>query len=488
MMGCPLAPPPTPPTEDYTFNDASGIRVWGGYNSASSSPEPARSWTTLGTLPPGDPSGQAEHQVVACGGKIYMIGGIQVSSFSLTRPGWPAWSSGWQMIDASSCRAFDPSTNTISTLAPLRIPRRQFGATVIGNYIIVAGGITNVLGTDAFGPQVGDISTNTVEIYDPIDNSWNFLQSMNYARPYCRLETVGGNIYAIGGAVAYGAGIPSLWQGVRNTTVEMYNFVDNSWNFISPMPITPGDVSTWGPTNHMTASLGGKIHVMGGFTGDWNFPSPASTRHMIYDPLSKAWSVEPVLDLPRQNAACVVMGGKIFLMGGTQWRGPTSTTDVVPKTATYYDPSLVQMPQITHQGEDFYVSAQRGGPKTFVIPHPEHKGKMLRHACVEAPTRGTNIYEYQIEVKEHNATTEIALPSYFSHINTRPRVYVRTENAFSTCYGKVNEELTRAIIRTEKPGIFNIMVTAIRKDPAAVKYASSIYIDDPIIPKDIPLA
>ena len=26
--------------------------------------------------------------------------------------------------------------------------------------------------------------------------------------------------------------------------------------------------------------------------------------------------------------------------------------------------------------------------KTFVIPHPEHEGKMLRHACVEAPTRG----------------------------------------------------------------------------------------------------
>ena len=61
-----------------------------------------------------------------------------------------------------------------------------------------------------------------------------------------------------------------------------------------------------------------------------------------------------------------------------------------------------------------------GRPKTFVIPHPEHEGKMLRHACIEAPTRGTNIYEYQLEATESNQTTEIALPSYFKHINGRP--------------------------------------------------------------------
>ena len=103
------------------------------------------------------------------------------------------------------------------------------------------------------------------------------------------------------------------------------------------------------------------------------------------------------------------------------------------------------------------------------MPHPEHEGKMLRHACIEAPTRGTNIYEYQLEATEPNQTTKIALPSYFKHINGRPRVYVTPKNVLSTCCGDVDEELIHAIILTEKPGIFNVMVTGVRKDPGSCK-------------------
>ena len=110
----------------------------------------------------------------------------------------------------------------------------------------------------------------------------------------------------------------------------------------------------------------------------------------------------------------------------------------------------------------------------FIIPHPEHEGKMLRHACIEAPTRGTNIYEYQLEATEPNQTTKIALPSYFKHINGRPRVYVTPKNVLSTCCGDVDAELIHAIILTEKPGIFNVMVTGVSQiKPGAVKYAPS---------------
>ena len=98
----------------------------------------------------------------------------------------------------------------------------------------------------------------------------------------------------------------------------------------------------------------------------------------------------------------------------------------------------------------------------------------------------TNIYEYQFEATEANQTTEIVLPSYFKHLNGRPRVYVAAENVFSGCYGKVNEDLTHIIVQTEKKGTFNVLVTGVRKDPGAIKYSSSIYIDEPIAPKDLP--
>ena len=124
--------------------------------------------------------------------------------------------------------------------------------------------------------------------------------------------------------------------------------------------------------------------------------------------------------------------------------------------------------------------------KTFTIPHPTVEGKMLRHACIEAPTRGTNLYEYQINVETDNASTVISLPEYFSSLNRRHRVYVYPENTLSRCCGSVNDAGTHAIIQTEKAGIFNVMITGVRKDIGAVQYSATEYIDDPIDLKDIP--
>ena len=145
--------------------------------------------------------------------------------------------------------------------------------------------------------------------------------------------------------------------------------------------------------------------------------------------------------------------------------------------------SVSQNIRFTFQGEDFYVPTARGGPKTFIIPHPEYEGKMLRHACLEAPTRGTNVYEYQIEVTEPNHTTTIPLPSYFKHINGRGRVYV---SGHGGGYGKINKTLTAAIIETKGTGHFNVMVTGVRKDEEALAYSAIEDIDAPIAIEDIP--
>jgi hypothetical protein len=110
----------------------------------------------------------------------------------------------------------------------------------------------------------------------------------------------------------------------------------------------------------------------------------------------------------------------------------------------------------------------------------------LRHACIEAPTRGTNIYEYQVTTEKDNDETHVELPSYFPLLNGRPRVYASAVTGFSHVYGDVNEARTHAVIRTEKAGTFNIMVTGVRKDPGAVGYSETEHIDDPIAPEDIP--
>ena len=188
-------------------------------------------------------------------------------------------------------------------------------------------------------------------------------------------------------------------------------------------------------------------------------------------------------NISRAYFQCAALGGKLYAAGGMWFEIGGASPDF--NSVETYTPPFAMTPQITYQGEDFYLNASRGGPKTFVIPHPEHEGKMLRHACLEAPTRGTNVYEYQITTTEDNQITAISLPSYFKHINGSPNVFVSPKNVLSTCYGNVNDDLTAALITTEKPGTFNVMVTGVRKDPDAVAYSATECIDEPIAVEDI---
>ena len=312
-----------------------------------------------------------------------------------------------------------------------------------------------------------------------------------------------------------------------------------AWHYMR-LAQEPKAFDTVGTIGCMSAAIGGRIYVMGGNRGvGYNShgvadngiaPYYGSTEpnHAVYsydtnqsgaaytfydwdntgqtDSSSNGsgeWTIEPSMPTACCGGVAVALGGKIYVVGGgdsicslQEWTSPNA--DPFPVDASsisnihntnrvqVFTPPTTSMPQITHQGEDFYLNISRGGPKTFVIPHPEHEGKMLRHACLEAPTRGTNVYEYQMTTTEGNQVTEIPLPSYFKHINGSPKIFVSPTNVLSTCYGNVNEDLTAALITTEKPGTFNVMVTGVRKDPGAVAYSATEHIDEPIAAEDIP--
>ena len=354
----------------------------------------------------------------------------------------------------STAAVYDPNTNSLETIPPMNTARAAAASAALGGKFYVVGG--------------GD---KTAEVYDPIDKSWNYIASMDVSRAYFGCAALGGKLYAVGGD-DWNTG---LHGSAFHATVECYDPIHNSWNYIASLN-TARDTRA--------VALGGKLYAVGGAIWD-NQRIPTNIVE-VYDPMnpSGGWSYSVPLDISRQQHGCAALGGKLYAVMGITTTEPWGS---ITASVEVYDPSLVPMPQITHQGEDFYVSAQRGGPKTFVIPHPEYEGKMLRHACLEAPTRGTNVYEYQFEATEENQTTTIPLPSYFKHINGRVRVYVSAGKGeeWSGRRGKVNEELTAAIIKTEKTGTFNVMVTGVRKDPEAVAYSATENIDDPIDAKDI---
>ena len=426
------------------------------------------------------------NSLTALGGKLYLVGGSTYPAAAFPNGFPPAGA-------RASGQVYDPATNRWSAIAPMNTARCRFGMAALGGKLYVVGGGEQSEARHSFA---------SAEVYDPIANSWSYIASMNTARVSCECASLGGKLYVA-------AGLPRISSIVDGTnvgpaiaieSVEVYDPIANSWSYIANLnarSLPPSIVDAGsGRYGFWMTALGGCLYVGGGLgpksQGQYNYfwqvevynPADPGGGWKYGMPTGTATPPNYIDASGTYGASAVALGGKLYVVGGNGSDVPNTTYN---DGLYVYDPSLVQMPQITHQGEDFYVSAQRGGPKTFVIPHPEYEGKMLRHACLEAPTRGTNVYEYQFEATEDNQTTTIPLPSYFKHINGRVRVYVSAGKGkeWSWKRGKVNEELTEAIIKTEKTGTFNVMVTGVRKDPEAVAYSATENIDDPIDAKDI---
>ena len=398
------------------------------------------SWSAIASLSNGLVTGG--RRFVALRGKLYAVDGVTATSIPATG------------------EVYDPSTNSWTAMAPMLNSRSSAAMAALGGKLYVVGGVK-------WNGQ-SEVPITPGEVYDPLSKTWAQIAASPNHRKYATAAALGGKLYV---ACGMGSDYDHTWGAHRS--VDVYDPATNSWDSIAPTTM-PRDAGA------AAFALGGKLYVAGGYNSLIGGPAMYSVE--VYDPMnpSVGWTQSTTMSEGRWYPGVAVLGGKLYAGGGTGASTATNSFEV-------YDPSLVQMPQITYQGEDFYVSHARGGPKTFIIPHPEHEGKMLRHACLEAPTRGTNVYEYQFEATEDNLTTEIALPSYFKHINGRPRVYVYcgAGSQWSGSRGYMNDDLTKAIVETEKPGTFNVMVTGVRKDPEAVAYSATENIDDPIDEKDI---
>jgi len=107
---------------------------------------------------------------------------------------------------------------------------------------------------------------------------------------------------------------------------------------------------------------------------------------------------------------------------------------------------------------------------TFEIPHPNpiksEQGYKLRHSFVESPTRGDNIYRYNLFIGDC-LSGQINLPDYWKYLNENPQVWISPVDSFGIGYGKVNENLTEINIRTNMSGEYNVLLLGTRKDQIA---------------------
>ena len=113
-------------------------------------------------------------------------------------------------------------------------------------------------------------------------------------------------------------------------TVEEYDPVKDTWTKKADMPTPRAGIGI--------GVVGGLIYVLGG-TSDGRTACPAVE---VYDPATDTWTSKGTMPEPRCDLCAVTIGGKIYTLGGLAggWPGFVDDSAVVfTKSVALYDPA-----------------------------------------------------------------------------------------------------------------------------------------------------
>jgi len=248
-------------------------------------------WTTKAPMP----TARFAHSTSVVNGKIYAIGG-----------GAGAWKPGLSVVEE-----YDPMTDTWTTKAPMPTARGWGLATSV-----VDGKIYAIGGTGSSSLWAG--FRRTVEVYDPLTDTWTRKADMPTARIFFSTSVVDGKIYAIGGALVTKAGL---------STVEVYDPATDTWTTKNPMPTARHA--------HASAVVDGKIYIIGGGPeGGANHAGPDGLSVVeAYDPATDTWTTIADMPEPRGLLSASAIGGIIYAIGGKT----TTKNPHPPRLSTVYE-------------------------------------------------------------------------------------------------------------------------------------------------------
>jgi PKD repeat protein len=169
-------------------------------------------WTSKSPMP----TKRCAHFAIPISGKIYVVGGAM---------DWP------NPVYYKTVEIYDPETDSWTTQDPQgtaeNSDRWGYGSCIANGKIYFIGGTTA-----SNAPPAGQTysALQTVEVYDPLENTWTEKAYMPTARWGLVTAVVNNKIYAIGGASAYGDGSETC------SVVEEYDPVTNTWIEVGEMP------------------------------------------------------------------------------------------------------------------------------------------------------------------------------------------------------------------------------------------------------------
>jgi N-acetylneuraminic acid mutarotase len=229
-------------------------------------------------------------------GKIYLIGGVVVAY-------QPA---------LSTVEEYDPVTDAWAQKEDMLTKRLGHRVSVVDGKIYVIGGMTS--GSDFWSGM-----QDSVEVYDPVTNTWVTKAPIPTARILLSTSVVDGKIYAIGGIMITHEIV---------STVEVYDPATDTWTTKTSMPTAR--------IGHAAAVVDGIIYVIGGGT-EYGQPVGGYSIVEAYNPATDTWTSKANIPQPRGGFSTNVVGGKIYAFGGI----PTMVDPHLhgEKTVYEYDPS-----------------------------------------------------------------------------------------------------------------------------------------------------
>jgi N-acetylneuraminic acid mutarotase len=129
-------------------------------------------WTTARSMSPGLCYAAAG----VIDGKLYVAGG-------------PSETSGQSSVD--TLEVYDPATDTWTTAASMSTARTTLAGAVVDDKLYAAGGVMS--------NSMGFSYVSTLEAYDPASNSWTTVASMPIARSSAAAAAIDGKLYVVGG-------------------------------------------------------------------------------------------------------------------------------------------------------------------------------------------------------------------------------------------------------------------------------------------------
>jgi N-acetylneuraminic acid mutarotase len=206
----------------------------------------------------------------------------------------------WPNCSVGTVYIYDPSTDTFSTGAPMPTGRDRGagGVAVFNGKIYYAGGLHN-------GTDVG-----WFDVYDPVANTWSSLADMPEVRDHFHAAVIGSRFYAIGGRRSD--------QSLDATTAvnDAFDFTTNTWvTGLAPLPTPRGGFAV--------GAIGTKITVIGGEGGN-----QAWTTVETYDTASNAWTTGTPMPTARHGIEGAVCNGGIYIADGGTVEGSGGATNV----------------------------------------------------------------------------------------------------------------------------------------------------------------